>query len=264
MDYKAADFRISPMSQEAADVLAAMLGEVGFDTFETTEQGLMAYIAANRFSEPEVKQVIGNFFLPGHTITYNVSDIKGRDWNEEWEHESFDPVLEREFGIRLRPRGAFGSGSHETTRQLVELLCGIDFSGQRVLDMGCGTGVLAIAMAKSGAADVVAIDIDDLSVANTFENFELNGLNGAEILHGDATAIHGEFNTIVANIHKNVILADLPVYAAHLADGGLLVTSGFYTEDSADIISAAQALRLTLSGQRDLNRWTVLSFIKSQ
>jgi len=264
MDYKAVNFTIAPMSEEAADVLSAMLGEVGFDTFEATDAGLKAYIPADRFCEDDVRAVIGDFFIPGLHIIYNISDMESRDWNTAWEQESFDPVLEREFGIRLHPRGAFGSGSHETTYQLVSLLCGLDFTGQRVLDMGCGTGVLGIAMSKRGAAHVVAIDIDDLSVANAAQNFALNGQFPHEVVHGDASAIAGMFDTVVANIHKNIILHDLPVYAAHMNRGGLLITSGFFTEDVADIAAAAQRLDLKQIDQRDLNRWAVLSFRLSE
>ena len=257
MDYKAVDFLIQPMSEVAADVLSAMLGEVGFDTFETTDAGLKAYIPADRFHEDDVRAVVGNFFIPGLHIIYNISDMESRDWNTAWEQNGFDPVLERDFGIRLSPRGAFGSGSHETTYQLVEYLCQQDFTGQTVLDMGCGTGVLGIAMAKGGAAKVVAIDIDDLSVANTKENFALNQLANVTAIHGDASVINGTFDTIVANIHKNIILRDLPIYVQHLRQGGLLITSGFFTEDVKSLTDAAASYGLQLVEKFSKNDWAV-------
>ena len=260
MDYKAVKFQIQPLSEEAVDVLSAMLGEVGFDTFETTDEGLKAYIPASDYQEQSVQQVIDGFFIPGLHIIYNVEDIESRDWNAEWEQNSFDPVLERDFGIRLNPHGAFGSGSHETTYQLVEYLCSRDFTGQTVLDMGCGTGVLGIAMAKGGAAQVVAIDIDDLSVANTKENFALNQLSNVTAIHGDASAISGMFTTIVANIHKNIILNDLPLYVRHLEQNGMLITSGFYTEDVNDVCLAVQSHGLQLVEQFSKNNWAVLVF----
>lgn len=260
MDYKAVNFQIQPMTEEAADVLSAMLGEVGFDTFETTDDGLKAYIPACDFNEADVQQVVADFFIPGLYIIYNVEDIESQDWNKEWEQNSFDPVLERDFAIRLHPQGAFGSGSHETTYQLVDYLCRQDFSGQRVLDMGCGTGVLGIAMAKQGATHVVAIDIDDLSVANTKENFALNQFFNLTAIHGDASAISGMFSTIVANIHKNIILRDLPLYVQHLQQRGMLITSGFYTEDANSIILAAHSLGLQLVEQLSKNNWAVLVF----
>ena len=260
MEYKAVTFTLAPNSEEAVDVLSAMLGEVGFDTFENTEAGLKAYVPAADYQEPCVREVVENFFIPNVHIIYNVENIESQDWNAEWEQNSFDPVLERDFGIRLNPHGAFGSGSHETTYQLVAFLSQQDFTGQRVLDMGCGTGVLGIAMARSGAAEVVAIDIDDLSVANTKENFALNQLDNVTAIHGDASAISGTFSTIVANIHKNIILRDLPIYVQHLLTGGMLITSGFFTEDASSVTEAAQAYKLQLVEQMEKNNWAVLVF----
>lgn len=260
MDYKQIDFNIQPLSEVAQDVLSAMLGETGFDTFEPTEKGLRAYIPAGNFSDDNLRQCLVDFFIPDTTVTYSVADVAGKDWNEEWEKNGFDPVLEREFGIRLNPRGAFGSGSHETTYQLVEYLSQQHFSGQTVLDMGCGTGVLGICMAMHGARQVVAIDIDPLSVENTQENFLLNQLSNFTVQQGDASAISGEFDTIVANIHKNIIICDLPIYKAHLRQGGTLVTSGFFTSDVSDVVSEAENHGLRLTTQLSKNDWTVLVF----
>ena len=260
MDYKAVNFQIQPLSEEAVDILSAMLGEVGFDTFETTDEGLKAYIPASDYQEQNVQQVIEGFFIPSVHIIYNVEDIESQDWNAEWEQNSFDPVLERDFGIRLHPHGAFGSGSHETTYQLVEYLCCQDFTGQTVLDMGCGTGVLGIAMAKGGAAQVVAIDIDDLSVANTEENFALNQLTNVTAIHGDASAISGTFDTIVANIHKNIILRDLPIYVQHLQPGGMLITSGFFSEDVKRVVEASESYGLQPVETFSKNDWAVVVF----
>ena len=260
MEYKVLNFSITPRSEEAGDVLSAMLAEVGFDSFETTAEGLRAYVPAALFHEEDVRAAIEDFFIPGLTIIYNVESIESRDWNEEWEQHGFDPVLERTFGIRLNPQGAFGSGSHETTYQLVECLCGMDFKGQQVLDMGCGTGVLGIAMAKRGAAHVVAIDIDDLSVANTRENFGLNQCGNFTAIQGDASAIQGVFDTIVANIHKNIILHDLSTYVAHLRRGGMLITSGFFTSDVPEVVEKAEALGLQPERQLSKNDWAVILF----
>ena len=260
MDYKQIDFNIHPTSEVAQDVLSAMLGEVGFDTFEPTETGIRAYIPADKFFDDTLQQCLIDFFMPNTTITYSVADVAGKDWNEEWERNSFDPVLEREFGIRLNPRGAFGSGSHETTYQLVEYLSQQNFSGQTVLDMGCGTGVLGICMAMHGASQVVAIDIDPLSVKNTKENFLLNSLSNYTAIEGDASAINGTFDTIVANIHRNIIIHDLPVYKAHLRQGGTLVTSGFFLSDVPEVVSAAQEHGFKLATQLSKNEWTVLVF----
>ncbi len=260
MEYKALNFSITPRSEEASDVLSAMLAEIGFDSFETTEEGLRAYVPATLFHEKDVQTTIADFFIPGLSIIYNVETIESKDWNEEWEQHGFDPVLERTFGIRLNPQGAFGSGSHETTYQLVECLCGMDFEDQRVLDMGCGTGVLGIAMAKQGAKHVVAIDIDDLSVTNTRENFKLNQCEHFTAIQGDASAIEGMFDTIVVNIHKNIILHDLSTYVEHLRRGGMLITSGFFTTDSKEVEEKAEVLGLQVEKQSSKNDWAVILF----
>lgn len=262
MNYKIVDFTISPLTEAAQDILSAMLGDVGFDSFQPTETGLLAYVLSSDFSDDAIRQTIADFLLPDVVITYTVSDMENRDWNEEWEQNSFDPVLEREFGIRLHPRGAFGSGSHPTTYQLVDYICRHDYTAQTVLDMGCGTGVLGIAMALRGAVSVTAIDIDEMSVENTKENFELNNLTEYQVIHGDATAIKGEFNTIVANIHKNIIIRDLPLYVSHLRAGGTFIASGFFTSDADDIIHAASQQNLRLSEQFSRDDWNVIIFKK--
>lgn len=259
MQYLFADITINPYSEDAADCLAAMLGEVGFDTFEPSDHGLKAYIQSELFDEDQLKQAIEGLFFPVE-VAYEMHELENKDYNEQWEKENFDPILEREFGIRLDPRMAFGSGSHETTHQLVQLLMSLDFNGQRVLDMGCGTGVLGIAMAKGGAEHVTAIDIDDMSVENTKLNFSLNGLSNLTAIVGDANSIEGTFDTIVANIFKSILLRDMPTYVSHLSPGGTIIFSGFYSSDAPDLIAAAQKLHLQLQTQLSQNDWTVLSF----
>lgn len=261
MVYLFADISISPFSEEAVDCLSALLGEVGFDTFEPTEQGVKAYIPKESFSRESIDQVIDDFFFPVE-ISYEMGELENKDYNEEWEREHFDPVLEREFGIKLDPRMAFGSGNHETTHQLVSLIMKMDFHGQRVLDMGCGTGVLGIAMAKRGADFVKAIDIDDLSVANTQLNFSLNGLSQYEAVTGDASAIDGMYDTIIANIFKSILIRDMGIYVSHLQQGGTIVFSGFYTSDINDMVEAATGNGLTLVSQQSDNDWAVLVFRK--
>lgn len=259
MQYLYADITITPLDETATDCLSAVLGEVGFDTFETTENGLKAYIQKELFDETIFASTLEEFFLPV-TLAYQIKELENKDYNEEWERENFDPILEREFGIKLDPRMAFGSGSHETTHQLVSLLMSMDFSQQKVLDMGCGTGVLGIAMAKGGAEHVTSIDIDDMSVENTKLNFSLNGISNFTAICGDASAIDGSFTTIVANIFKTILLQDMPVYLRHLAANGTLILSGFYTSDVPDLVSAAEEQGLTLVKQLSENDWTVLVF----
>lgn len=263
MQYLSTIINIEPYSEEASDCLSALLGEIGYDTFEPVEDGLKAYIQKELFDEAQLQMLIEGFFLPV-LLSYTVEEMENKDWNEEWEREHFDPVLEREFGIRLDPKMAFGSGSHETTHQLVSLLMSMDFSGQMVLDMGCGTGVLGIAMAKCGARHVTAIDIDDMSVENTKLNFSLNGLDNYTALLGDAAIIEGTYDTVVANIFKSVLIHDMAAYCNHLRDGGTIIFSGFYSADAPDIISAAAQHGLSLVQQLSENDWTVLVMKKER
>ncbi len=260
--YIYADIAISPYSEMASDILMAFLSEAGYDSFENTQTGLKAYINKDDFSESTLASVLESVVLPEVEFSYTVHELENRNWNSEWEQNSFDPVLEREFGIRLAPRMAFGSGTHETTHQIVALLCAEDFSGQRVLDMGTGTGVLAIAMAQHGAREVVAIDIDEFSVENARDNFTLNDLEQADIRLGDASAIDGMFDTIVANIHKNILLHDLPTYVEHLNPGGTLFLSGFFTDDVEEMTTATKPLGLEVVKTTEDNDWAVIRLTK--
>jgi len=265
MTYLYLDIDITPFCDDYADILSSMLAEIGFDTFEPVDTGIKAYVQKDLFDEQCLLSTLGSFFIEGVTFSYTIHEMEDKDYNEEWEKANFDPILEREFGIRLDPRMAFGSGSHETTHQLVTLLMERDFTGQKVLDMGCGTGVLGIAMAKCGASHVTAIDIDNMSVDNTILNFSLNFEACDSILTaicGDATKIEGQFDSIVANIFKSILIRDLPVYVEHLNEGGTLVMSGFYTADAVDIIDAATSLGLSHVESREDNDWTVVVFHK--
>lgn len=266
MEYIYADIVIEPYSETASDILSAMLGEIGYDSFEMTDKGLKAYIPKEEFDQSLLDSVIDNMFVENTQYTYSIQSLENKDWNEQWEKEHFDPILEREFGIKLNPRMAFGSGSHDTTYQITSLLLSLDFTNQRVLDMGTGTGVLAIAMAMRGAKDVVAIDIDEFSVENAKENFELNhfeALQKAQIILGDATKIDGVFDTIVANIHKNILKADMPTYINHLTPDGTLIISGFYSEDVEEMRAAAIANHLSVAEVIERNNWTVMMLKKS-
>ena len=274
MRYIFADITIMPYSEAASDILTAMLFEVGYDSFEQTNKGIKAYIRQDSFCQSCLDSTLDDICIPDIDFTYSIHELEDKDWNEEWERNSFDPILEREFGIRLNPRMAFGSGSHETTYQMTSILLSEDFTHQRVLDMGTGTGVLGIAMAMRGARQVVAIDIDPFSVENARENFALNGISlnninldntsKVEILLGDASAIQGQFDTIVANIHKNIIIADLPTYTWHLSPKGTLFLSGFFTEDIPDIQEAALANRLSVIKTSERNGWVVMQLTQSR
>jgi len=259
MLYLYADILITPYSEATCDVLSALLGDIGFDSFEMTETGIKAYIPQELFDETSLQATLHNLFIPDVTCTYTLHPLENKDWNAEWEQNGFDPILEREFGIRLNPRMAFGSGSHETTYQITSFLLQQDFTGQRVLDMGTGTGVLGIAMAMRGAQEIVAIDIDEFSVENARENFALNHIyNNVSVQLGDASVIEGTFHTIVANIHKNILTADMPTYVQHLVPHGTLIISGFFTDDIPAMTDVAHRNHLTVSQTLQQNNWAVM------
>ncbi|MCM1311953.1 MAG: 50S ribosomal protein L11 methyltransferase [Bacteroides sp.] len=280
MDYLVAHFNINPVVDDARDVLAALLCNVGFETFEPTDSGIDAFVQKDVFCKESTDDIAGNFFMPGISVDYEVEQADNRNWNEEWENNSFKPIVvdglcvihgtahenipELPYDIVINPRMAFGSGTHDTTQMLVRFLLQSDFSGQTVLDMGCGTCILGIAMSMRNADAVVAIDIDNASVENALDNCRINGVENVRVIHGDASAIPADirFDTIVANIHRNILIRDLPCYADAMNCGGHLYMSGFYTADMADIVSAAETLGFALSDTATSNDWCVLKFCK--
>lgn len=273
------DFELTPMSDEKAEILCALLGEVGFDSFAQTENGVQAYIldSLETGAVTLIPSICNTLMQAEVSLTYQRKELEQRDWNEQWEMEGFQaieiPSLCRiskpeevckkgtafEYQIVLQPRMAFGSGTHDTTAQLVEILLRTPLRGKRCLDMGTGTGILAICMALRGASSVVAIDIDEDSVENARHNCALNHAV-VEVCHGDASAIEGTYDWIVANIHRNIIVSDLPTFVDHLAKGGTFVCSGFYAEDVAAIEAVANEQRLSLVHRQQRNEWVVLQF----
>ncbi len=266
------------MSDDAADVLCAILADVGFDSFQQTDEGVEAYVSTtNQINVETLSELVENFPLSDVQLTYSVGELENKDWNEEWEQNGFEPIVvpglcvihdthhsvePQPYDILIRPRMAFGSGSHETTFQLVELLLKEDFSDKDCLDMGCGTGILAICMALRGAKRVVAVDIDEFSVENTRENCELNQVTSVMVKHGDTSVLSDfPFDFIVANIHRNIIINDLPCYVQQLRPGGRLVVSGFFTEDIPAVQQAAEQQGLKLIHQQARNNWAVLVFV---
>lgn len=257
-DYLVYTFTLSPMGDEAADMLVALLADIGFEGFQQTDRSLLAYLPRGIDAEDAVRGVVDAFPLPGVSVSCSEEPLAPQDWNARWEAEGFRPI---EMGTRclvckpgqeaglgphdytlfIEPRMAFGSGAHATTRAIVAQLLSIPLDTLRCLDMGCGTGILAICMALRGANQVVAIDIDPLCVGNTRHNLALNAVDGVEVRLGDATAIEGEFDVIVANIHRNIICHDMPVYARHLAPHGRLLLSGFFPEDLPVVRQTAEA-----------------------
>jgi ribosomal protein L11 methyltransferase len=257
------------------DVLAAELGEIGFESFTENEFGLLGYIPEKDFKTETLNEKIEAFPLPATKIDYTVKEMEDKDWNEEWEKNYFKPIKigdkciirasfhEAEPGFQyeiiIDPKMAFGTGNHETTYLMIEQIFNLDLKGKKVLDMGCGTAVLAILTKLRGASEVVGIDIDQWAYDNALENTKLNHTEDIKIRLGGAEKIkeYGDFDIILANINRNILLADIPTYARSLRPGGTLLMSGFYKEDLPLIEDACVKNGITPKGFAEKNKWTV-------
>jgi len=272
------EINISGLSGENAEILSAELSEYGFEGFsEEEEGGLNAFIPAGSFDVMPVAN-----FLEERSFTmgfrYRVNRVPGQNWNAIWE-SAYQPVLVSgrcmirapfhqpdplaEFDLIIEPKMSFGTAHHETTHLMIETILETDFRGMKVLDIGCGTGILAILAAKMGAVRILAVDNDEWAYANTLENTVRNNAGMICVIHGDASKVNeGDFNIIMANINRNVLLGDMMAYRTFLVDGGLLMLSGFYSDDTKIITEKADSLGFRISCIRELNNWVVATFIK--
>ena len=278
MDYYEITFRYeSPIEIEIInDLLASKLGEIGFDSFVSEENGLLAYIAAEIYNEPVLNDSLNNFPLQKVRFTYTLRLIKSRNWNEEWENNYFQPIaIEQECLIRasfhpemkgfkypiiIDPKMAFGTGNHATTYLMLCEMIKLDLKGKEFLDMGCGTSVLAILAAMKEASRIVAIDIDEWAYNNAIENCRLNNTPQIEIICGDAGQLTrvGSFDYIFANINRNILLNDIRHYAPTLKPEGSLFMSGFYKEDILAIEAESKRNGLFLYSFAERDNWVVV------
>ena len=278
MKYLEFSFRTTPCTEVVNDVLSAVLADAGFESFVEQPDGLLAYIQQNLYDEASVEAAISEFPIPDTAIEYSFVEAEDKDWNEEWEKNFFQPIVignrcvihstfhhdvpEAEYDIAINPQMAFGTGHHETTSLVIGEILDSDMSGKRVLDMGCGTSILAILARMKGAASCTAIDIDDWCVRNSIENIELNSVNEIEVFLGDASILadKGPFDMVIANINRNILLADMQHYVVRMNKGATLLMSGFYVDDIPLIKAEAERLGLTFNGYKEKNRWVVTSF----
>ncbi|MBR6538696.1 MAG: 50S ribosomal protein L11 methyltransferase [Bacteroides sp.] len=278
MKYLEFSFRTTPCTEVVNDVLSAVLADAGFESFVEQPDGLLAYIQQNLYDEASIEAAISEFPIPDTAIEYSFVEAEDKDWNEEWEKNFFQPIVignrcvihstfhhdvpEAEYDIAINPQMAFGTGHHETTSLVIGEILDSDMSGKRVLDMGCGTSILAILARMKGAASCTAIDIDDWCVRNSIENIELNSVNEIEVFLGDASILadKGPFDMVIANINRNILLADMQHYVARMNKGATLLMSGFYVDDIPLIKAEAERLGLTFNGYKEKNRWVVTSF----
>lgn len=278
MDYRSVRFNLSPCSEDMNDLMAAFLADAGYESFEPDSTGLTAYIQDSEFNEDDLKQIAETF--PFSTdISYISEFIKGVDWNEEWEKNYFKPILvadkcvvrssfhdkfpQAEIEIVIDPKMAFGTGHHSTTSLMLSYLLDLQLKGKKILDMGTGTGILAILALKRGAKTAIGIEIDRDAFENSIDNGKLNGVN-VDFRCGDASLL-SEFSDIdifIANINRNVITSDIKFYSKTLKDGGVMLLSGFYEEDIPIVEEAALKENLHLEEVRTDKNWAALRLKK--
>jgi ribosomal protein L11 methyltransferase len=271
------ELTFSPLNtEEEQSLLIAELLEKGFESFVEEEHALLAYIPANIYTDDMIKDLAFLYNHPGVEVV--VQPLEDKNWNKEWESNYqpvtiagkchvrapfHTPVPKAAFEIVIEPKMAFGTAHHETTQLMAGWLMELEVEGKEVLDMGCGTGILAILANKMGARNVIGIDNDEWAWRNAIDNFRINGVTAGSVFHGDAALIRPECrDLIMANINRNVLLQDMKAYYNGLRKDGMLLLSGFYQQDIEAIAASASETGLHLSGSRTLNDWAVLLFYK--
>lgn len=280
MNYLEFKLNFLPDEDYVADLLAAELGKIGFESFERTEEGLTAFIDQRSFNETDFSNLL-NGFEYAEGIRFESREIEQVNWNEEWEKHFFEPIIigdeclihssfhknlpVAKYDIVIDPKMSFGTGHHETTSLMIGEILQMNLHGKTVLDMGCGTAVLAILAAMKGAKHVTAIDIDTWCVENSIENIHKNNVPEIEVLLGDADSLSGKsFHIIIANINRNILLNDIKKYAACLGAGDALYMSGFYVEDIPVIEQEAAKYHFKLDSYKEKNNWTVVKMTKTR
>ena len=284
MKYLVAKFKIATsedLLQVCKDLLADSAAEAGFESFEETQEGLEAYVQKELFDKDALDASIADFPIEGTATSYTIEDAEDKDWNEEWEEQGFDPICVDDqvliydakhpelhpttspdhIEIGIEAKLAFGTGNHETTRMIVSTLLNMNLYKMRVLDCGCGTGILGLVASKLGASEVVGYDIDEWSVENAKHNAQLNGVDNLEVYFGNASVINhisGVFDVVLANINRNILIEDMKSFRGVLNEGGYMILSGFYEEDIPVLLEKAKEFGLYESGRRTDNNWACL------
>ena len=272
--YIAYDFNVSP-KEPATEMLIAQLGYVGFESFVEQDYGVTAYIQKQEWNSKILEDV---FMLNSNefNITFEHNEIAQTNWNEEWE-KNFNPIQvddlvsirapfhtnpSLQFDIVIEPKMSFGTGHHETTHMMVQHLLALDLDTKKVLDMGCGTGILAIFAEMKGAKPIDAIDIDSWCYENSLENIQRNNCNHITVYEGDASVLKEKYDVIIANINRNILLSDMKTYTDCLNENGVLLLSGFYKEDIVIIEDEVNKHGLTFETMIQRNNWVALKYVK--
>lgn len=280
MNYYKVRFNCNPCSEDITDLLAAFLADAGFESFEPDLSGLTAYVQQNDFSASAIEDMLADFPMASD-ISWDYEFVESKNWNEEWEKHYFQPIViagecvvhssfhkdtpKAKYDILIDPKMAFGTGHHATTSQMMRFVIGEDLAGKNVIDMGTGTGILAILCKMRGADNVTGIEIDPDAYDNAVENAKLNN-QAVSFICGDASALAqcGQADIFLANINRNVITSDLARYAEKLKPGATVLLSGFYTHDIPVVMATAEQFGLVLDKtSEEGDHWAAIRLIKA-
>lgn len=287
MKYFVANFKIeceAELMQPARELLSAAACEASFEAFEDTDDGLLGYVQRPMYDKDALDAAIADYMPEGAAVSYAVEEVPDQNWNQGWEDEGFEPIgvsdnlviydakhTDREMfagddgvmRIFIEARNAFGTGTHQTTRMILRRLLTMDVHGKSVLDCGCGTGILGITASRLGANPVLGYDIDEWSADNAQHNAALNGVENMSVMLGDASVldnVEDRFDIVIANINRNILIADMPAFRAHMKEGAQLILSGFYEADVPMIEAAAKEHGLSLCDVVTDEEWACALF----
>lgn len=287
MKYFVANFKIEcepELMQPARELLSAAACEAGFEAFEDTEDGLQGYVQRPLYNKEALDEAIADYMPEGATVTYDVEEVPDQDWNQGWEEEGFEPIGVSEnliiydakhtdmnmfagndgvMRIFIEARNAFGTGTHQTTRMILRRLLGMNLNGKKVLDCGCGTGILGIVASRLGADRVLGYDIDEWSSENAKHNASINGVGNLDVMLGDASVldvVDEEFDVVIANINRNILINDMSAFKRHMKNDGCLILSGFYESDVPMLEKAAMDNAISLKDVVTDEEWACALF----
>lgn len=277
MEYIKLNCTLKPDNEINREILIAQLGGIGFESFTETDEVVEAFIPSKQFSKDLLSDDSLIKYQP-FTFNYSVEIIPDENWNEVWEKNYFKPLLienqclirapfhtdypKAKYEIIIEPKMAFGTGNHETTYLMVSEILKLDLNGKNVLDMGCGTGILGILASMAGATAITCIDIDESAYINTIENARYNNIFNLEVKLGGAELLKDvKYDFILANIHRNILVNDLPFYYGVMDKGSVLIMSGFYVEDLPIIQQKADELGLKFCDYSERNNWVAAKFM---
>lgn len=287
MKYFVANFKIEcepELMQPARELLSAAACEAGFEAFEDTEDGLQGYVQRPLYNKEALDEAIADYMPEGATVTYDVEEVPDQDWNQGWEEEGFEPIGVSEnliiydakhtdmnmfagndgvMRIFIEARNAFGTGTHQTTHMILRRLLGMNLNGKKVLDCGCGTGILGIVASRLGADRVLGYDIDEWSSENAKHNASINGVGNLDVMLGDASVldvVDEEFDVVIANINRNILINDMSAFKRHMKNDGCLILSGFYESDVPMLEKAAMDNAMSLKDVVTDEEWACALF----